>query len=342
MRKTSSLLGVALCFLLAAAVNTRGAGVEEQNLGTLKSITFQKYEKGLEVNLEIEGAYIYQFLELVNPSRLAVDISPINRILAELYYEVNEFGLTGIRTGQYQPYVVRVVFDFAEQIINYRIGKTEKGIRIIFSPEAIEERKEEPVRRIEPRKPEKVRETEFVEEIKKEKFLNTMIGVSLGSYTLSSDRFGEVYGTGGSSIYGFHLSRILFSRQSFHLGLSLEARLFSKTGASTVTLEEAKFTLKPTSLALRGFYETKFIILFVGAGLDSYVYKEESAIHSTSGSVMGNHIQAGAFLRIPQLDSLRLKVFYKTTKVTTTEDEIEVDLGGKEFGVSLSFWFNLF
>jgi hypothetical protein len=132
---------------------------------------------------------------------------------------------------------------------------------------------------------------------------------------------------------------------SFQFDISAEARLYQKTGAATVSQEEAKFSLKPIiSIAPRLLFHTKYAILFAGGGIDFYSYKEESSLYGTAGSISnsasGSHFQAGIYLIPPTIEFLRIKLYYKFTKVKALENEIEVELGGNEYGVGLCFGFN--
>ncbi|MGB8953143.1 MAG: AMIN domain-containing protein [Candidatus Aminicenantales bacterium] len=323
---------------------------EGQSFAVLKNLSYVKTDQALDVVIEIEGVYVYQVFELSNPLRLAIDFSPVNWILSNLYYEIKEWSLLNIRVGQFHPYIVRVVFDFSDRILPYEIQQLENGLRIILSPEGtktikiispVQEQRPQP----EPQKiappPAPVPSPMPV----REDLLNTMIGISVGSYKISDERFQEVY-PGSSAIYGFHLSRVLFSCQDIDFDLSLEAKIFSKTGASTVTLEESKFSITPISIGARCLWNSKYLILFVSIGKDFYSYKETSLLYPSpgyiEGNASGNYFQGGAYFRIPGLDALRVKLYYKSTKVLTTENEIEVNLGGNEYGVCLSYGFNLF
>jgi outer membrane protein W len=171
-------------------------------------------------------------------------------------------------------------------------------------------------------------------------FFNTTVGFLIGTYNSPDSRFGEVYGDKTSLQYGLNLSRILFDIKGFQIDLSLEARALRRTGKATLSGDEAKFTMIPLTLAGRLQYRTKYIIPFVGAGLDWYNYKEESVLANTSGWARGYDIQAGLLIVVPGADYLRVKVYFKHTDVTATENEIDVKLGGSEYGIGLSFGFN--
>ncbi len=171
-------------------------------------------------------------------------------------------------------------------------------------------------------------------------FYNTTVGFLIGTYKSPDSRFGEVYGDKTSLQYGLNLSRTLFDIKGFQIDLSFEARAFRKTGKATLSGEATKISMIPLTLAGRLSFPTKHIIPFVGAGIDWYNYKEESVLANTSGWATGNNYQAGVLIVVPNAEYLKVKVYYKYTNVTATENEIDVKLGGSEFGVGLSYGFN--
>lgn len=325
-----------------AVVSSWGA----KDPAVLKSISYQKLDKGLEVTILLEGPFVFQTFTLTNPNRLAIDFSPVEKIEADLYYEVNALGVTSLRAGEFAPQIVRVVFDFSDQILAYEIKKIEGGIVVRLSTEEPKvpvtgKEAQKVAAEVKQRVAEAVRE----EAAPKENFYNTMIGFSVGSYKIPDARFAEIYKDEASPIYGLNLSRTLVSLGNFQFDISAEARLYQKTGAATVSQEEAKFSLKPIiSIAPRLLFQTKYAILFAGGGIDFYSYKEESSLYGTDGSISnsasGSHFQAGVYLIPPTIEFLRIKLYYKFTKVKALENDIEVELGGNEYGVGLCFGFN--
>jgi len=323
----------------------------------LKSISYQKLDKGLEATILLEGPFIYQAFTLTNPNRLAIDFSPVEKIEAELYLEVNAMGLTSLRTGEFAPQIVRVVFDFTDQILAYEIKKIEGGIAVRLSteePKAAVAVKEAPqvAAKVKAQLAERVREE--VQEVQKEGFYNTMIGFFVGSYLIPGEDFKAVYknekGEVTAPIYGLSLSRTLVSVGNFQFDISAEARLYQKTGHATITGEEATFTMLPMiSIAPRLLFQTKYALFFAGGGIDFYHYKEKSTLlpvdlypdQSISNSASGSHYQVGVYLIIPKLESLRVKLYYKNTTVTATENKINFELGTKnEYGIGISYGFN--
>ena len=350
MKRQITILASAIVLLSMVGLSVWAA----EDPAVLKSISYQKLDKGLEATILLEGPFIYQAFTLTNPNRLAIDISPVEKIEAELYYEVNAMGLTSLRTGEFAPQIVRVVFDFTDQMLAYEIKKFEGGIVVRLSTEelkaAVEVKEAPPVAaKVKAKPAERVRE-----EVQKEGFYNTMVGVFVGSYLIPGDDFKAVYknenGKVTAPVYGLSLSRTLVSVGNFQFDISAEARLYQKTGHATITLEEATFTMLPMiSIAPRLLFQTKYALFFAGGGIDFYHYKEKSTLlpvdlypdQSISNSASGSHYQVGVYLIIPKFESLRVKLYYKNTTVTATENKINFELGTKnEYGVGLSFGFN--
>jgi len=345
LKRALRFIPLALGFLFFLSY-TFGLEYEKKEPSILKSIHFQKLERTLEVSVAIDGEFIYQLAELSGPLRLVIDLSPVNQILCPPTTDVHDFGILRIRTAIFQPFIARVVFDFQDQLPNYQVSRTEEGLKVtlekVLKSGAMQAPAEE---RMPPVAKEKVSELPGRVKVVPENFFNSTIGFSLGSYRISDERYQEVY-PGSDGIYGLSLSRVIFSSQRLDFDISLEARTFSRRGASTVTQQESKFTLTPLSAAARCLVRTKYVIFFLGMGADYYRYKEESDLYPApgyvSGSATGGHIQAGIYFVFPKMSSLRAKAYYKLTRVLTTENEIEANLGGQEFGLGLSFGFSIF
>ncbi len=352
----------------------------------VKGVEFSKSDTGLEVSVQITGAFSHKAIVLSSPNRLVIDVSPTQRIKAGPAKEVNAFGVKAIRVGQYKRQVSRVILDFSGDVPPYDIQKTKTGLVIMItgapqaaaSPAPVQKEKTvepaqaappepkpaeaakpaakapEPVRPaaqpaapapkpVEPTKPAPPAAPTAPEATKPAGppgFYNTTVGAMAGSYRSDSSRFREIYGSGTSVQFGLNLSRTLLYYGGLQLDLSVEARLVSKTGKSTLLSQETKIKMYPISLAGRLLYQTKYVIPFVGYGADWYSYKETSSLASTSGSASGDHFQGGLYVIIPGMESLRIKIYYKYTRVTAREKGIDVKLGGPEFGLGVSYGFN--
>ena len=352
----------ALAAVLVISLSVAGWAPEAEP-AVVKGVGFVKSEAALVVSVLIEGGYMHETHVLTGPDRLVVDISPAGRIEALPSYDVNAFGVKAIRTGQFKPRVSRVILDFSGPVPVYDIQKTASSlvIRIAGDPRAAETAavpaapaqpaaQDKPAGEAEPAPRAGVRapvapaaaepQVASTEPAGEPVVYNTMVGVMGGSYKNNSARFGEVYGTGTSLQFGVSLSRTLVNVSGFCLDVSGEARLVSKTGKATLSGEEAKISIYPLSLAGRLLYQTRYIIPFVGYGGDWFNYREKSALANTSGWASGDHFQGGVYIVVPGMENLRVKVYYKYTRVKANENEIEVKLGGPEFGVGVSFGFN--
>jgi hypothetical protein len=247
-------------------------------------------------------------------------------------------GIRGIDVEKIEPETVRVTFDLTEDIQGFRIERTETGATVVLTVE--EEVKPVEVKEEIPKEEVQVKEMEEREEPRFPPLKNTRFGVILGKYTVSDDLFDQIFGASGA-IYGFELSRVLWSHKNLNFALSFDVRRFSRVGSSTVSMEETKFSLVPLTFSGIFLVNTKHVVPFIGAGLDIYNYKEEIATQEISGSATGLHFKLGLFFKIPKLESLSVKIYLKGTSVTAKEEDVEIDLGGFEFGVGLSFSFDV-
>jgi len=307
--KTPSFFAlVTFLFFLASPSSALGA---RGNVALLKNIDFQKFGETLEVTIEVEGEFHYQASEMENPSRIVFDLLKVNKVQTLPSYEVRKSGVERVRTGQFLPLIARVILDFQERKPFYRITQIKKGIKVDLWLE------EELAKRIE----------------------DSMIGLILSSYHISSEDYQQIYG-GGGTILGLDLSYMFLTRENLQACLSLEVRSYSKTGASTFTQEETRLSLRPISLAGECLIQTKTVVPFFGLGLDFYHYAEKSDIYEASGSALGYHIQGGLYYQIPKLNYLKIKVFIKMTKAVARENDLEVNLGGREYGLNLTYSFN--
>ncbi len=171
-------------------------------------------------------------------------------------------------------------------------------------------------------------------------YYNTTVGILLGTHKSPDSRFQEVYGSGTSLQFGIDLSRNLVDLHGFQVDLSLAARSLSKTGQATLSGDEAKLSMVPLTVGGLLLYRTKYVIPFVGGGGDWYHYSEKSVLANTSGWAGGYHYQGGLYIVVPGADYLRIKVYYKYTKVTGTANDISVELGGPEYGIGVGYGFN--
>jgi len=174
-----------------------------------------------------------------------------------------------------------------------------------------------------------------------EEMENTLLEVFSGIYNIHDERFKRIY-QGSGFIYGFGLSQKVYCSKQHNLFLSLDFKFYSKKGKSTFTEQETKLTLKPISFG--GFYlfARKSIFPFAEVGLDYYPYKEECDLHSTSGSAWGFHLKGGILIPLPALSQLKIKLYLRYSKAKTEENNLEVNLGGIDYGLGFVYGFDQF
>ncbi|MFB0565079.1 MAG: hypothetical protein ACETWK_05305 [Candidatus Aminicenantaceae bacterium] len=178
--------------------------------------------------------------------------------------------------------------------------------------------------------------------VKKESELmkNTIICIYTGYYDIRDDRFKSIY-TGRGHVWSLGVSRRVFTLSQHQIFIFLDFRFFSKKGKSTFFKEDTKFLHRPISLGGAYLFVTEIIIPFAELGVDYHFYREESTLHTTSGSALGFHGQCGMFIPLPGIESLQLKLYMRYSRAETTKNELKAELGGFEYGIGLAFGFNI-
>ncbi len=172
-------------------------------------------------------------------------------------------------------------------------------------------------------------------------FRNMTFALFGGSYSNPSPDFKDIYGGRTAVQFGLNLTRTLLRVGGFQVDATFELRTLSKSGKSTVSAEDTMLSLTPISVGGRLLYQMKYVMPYLGFGADFYRYDEKSSLADTSGTANGAHFQAGLYVLVPKFDFLRLKFFYKYTKVTAAAKAFEVGLGGPEYGLGLAVGFNV-
>ncbi|MDW3228210.1 MAG: AMIN domain-containing protein, partial [Acidobacteriota bacterium] len=99
---------------------------------TLKEMSLSKDGDKLSVQLKIEGTYSVEASFLPAPPRLVVDLTPMPRIQIPSYTQIDDIGVLDVRTGQFTPETVRVVFDLSQNVPAYTIVQNVEGLKISF------------------------------------------------------------------------------------------------------------------------------------------------------------------------------------------------------------------
>jgi len=324
---------------------------QEAEARAIENIEFQSTENRVEISIEYEGDVDFESFMLFRPNRLAIDLPGIERVSSSPSVDVNEMGITSIRSAVYSPGVVRVVLDFAEKIPQYKIEDSENGLKIFFWKDkaadsiAVEEVEAEPPTTaplVPKTSPQEVEEEKEKKPAKTdEKMRNVGVGVSVGYLALQDEVFQEVYGNGGV-YYNAELSFVLpFSTR--YLDVWTGVSQFQADGESTVFKEGTRLKMTVFSLALRYLIKSTKLTPFFGLGLDYYSYKETLPegfiVPSVGGYDLGFHVQGGVYFRI--IPGFLAKLLLKYNSAKTTENGIDVNLGGMEYALGLIYRFNL-
>jgi type IV pilus assembly protein PilQ len=84
-----------------------------------------------EVVIQVDGNVTVKDFALANPHRVVLDITGAKQGLALEFSDIRRGGVAGLRVGQYQRDIVRVVIDMTQRV-NYQVEQTDDGIRISF------------------------------------------------------------------------------------------------------------------------------------------------------------------------------------------------------------------
>lgn len=352
-----------LCFVLLVISGFLNAYQETSN--ELVNISFQKTDQQMEVMIETRGDVSYESFSLLNPNRLVIDFFGIEQVTSPALLEINEMNITSIRSALNRPGVGRVVFNFTEDFPSYEIKDTENGVVVLFWTQMLEPREKkkevekprgeaeeviEPVEKKEEKIPVDVDKTEPKKEVipgmerkagMRDERKKMTLGFSAGYMALQEDAFRDVYGEGGLYFRGEYSFLLPIDIESFDVWTGVS--FFQKDGTSTITEEELKLKMTTFSFAVRYLKEMSRFTPFAGIGLDYIVYKETYPegfiIESVGGSTLGFHGQVGTYIDV--MPRLAFKAHIKYNIAKTTENEIEVNLGGIEYGASIVFRFNL-
>ena len=90
-----------------------------------------------EVIIHVDGDVNVKNFALANPHRVVLDITGAKQGSALQFSDIKRGGVSGLRVGQYQRDIVRVVIDVTQRV-NYHIEQTAEGIVVTFpNPEGL-------------------------------------------------------------------------------------------------------------------------------------------------------------------------------------------------------------
>jgi hypothetical protein len=127
LKKTTALV----CLIAALAV-LAAPRLSAQNVGTLRDVTFSQAEGKTVFLIKVDGEFTYETSLLTMPRRLVVDLTPVEKISAAPYLQVNASGVVSVRSGQFKPRTARVVFDLTDEDFVQNISASEHGLIVSF------------------------------------------------------------------------------------------------------------------------------------------------------------------------------------------------------------------
>jgi len=130
MKKIRLVVLIVFC-VLSAGGSSYGVSRSAQ-VSDLQEIAFVKAGAVVEVSVLIRGEFSNDVFRLTEPERLVFDISPIQTISAARQTEIHWGGILRARTGKFKTEVARLVFDLETAAVNYRIDRTDAGLKITF------------------------------------------------------------------------------------------------------------------------------------------------------------------------------------------------------------------
>ncbi len=132
--------------LIAAAGLIAAPRLSAQSAGTLQEVTFSQAEGKTVFLIKVDGEFTYETSSLTMPRRLIIDLTPVDKITAAPFLQVNASGVTSVRVGQFKPRTVRVVFDLNDQDFGQSVSASQGGLIVSFLLEAVKPAAQEPVR----------------------------------------------------------------------------------------------------------------------------------------------------------------------------------------------------
>jgi hypothetical protein len=292
----------------------------------LKAVSYGRREGQLKVDIQIDGEFYYRSVELREFSQLILDFWPVPLISAESLENINLSGLRKIAVRKVGPKTARILLDFSGMLSSFKIDRKDDGLSITFL--SVEEKVRAP------------------EAVPKKKIIYPPIEsmaatFSFGPYEVFDQLYNQIY-VGNTLMFGFELSRIFARNDNHNFGVVLGANYYKDKGSSTLTQEEATFTLIPYYFCVEYLWNQEEVIPFVRLGLNIMSYKEKSEVHEVSGSSVGPQIALGIYIKIPEIEQLRLKFYFMWMGATAKEEDVDINIGGIEAGLGITFGFDLF
>lgn len=360
-------------FALIAVFSFFTTPLTAQGSSELQKIQFTKTGSRLVVQIEVPGLLQYKNFSLTNPNRFVVDLYQVKRFFCDPFIDVDYMGVKNIRVAKFQSSITRVVFDLAESPPVNSIKEIPEGLLIVFWGEGLEEKKplEKPIEKIAPKPAEKIVrkviqpekkilskekeqekavEAEKVTQIEEEpkpltqeeeqapekKEISISMGILGGYHFMHSSHYQDIYGKSIISVGGETIVKFPVGKND-RIGVALGFIYIKDDGSGNYA--ESRLKITPLSFSVLYFKEIKDFSPYLGFGAD-YIYFSENSPESYdapiySKKIWGYNIQVGASMKLAS--SLSLKVYAKYNNAKFKEGQLNINIGGNEYGLGLLF-----
>ena len=147
----------------------------------------------------------------------------------------------------------------------------------------------------------------------------------------SEEAFRDIYG--GGLMYGGELSIRIWKG----LGVWLGGGYLSREGELTFTKEETNLEIIPLGGGLKYTLAVKPFQLYLGAGLNYYLYKESNPIGDVSDRGLGYTARIGSYIKVIKGFLIDLYLNYSYCQLLPAD--FEINIGGLEAGIGIGYSF---
>ena len=170
------------------------------------------------------------------------------------------------------------------------------------------------------------------------------IGGYFEGWTINDKNLKSFFGSGQRNTWGFEAS----VHTRYNIDVWYTYRQYSDDTATPVYGNADLFKINANSFGLI-YRPFRWSVLepFIGAGAEFYSYSEtiegQTDLKPTHGNASGVHFQTGVYINVTKF--LSGKLFFRLNSVNETlaqplpDGTTKLDLGGKEFGITLLFRF---
>jgi len=369
---------VTLCILFYVPVEGK---TQENNIIELKSLKVDEANNKLIFTLSLNELVKYEFFTLTNPNRFVIDLYNVEKVSAQNINDIDKLGCVGVRIGKFSPVITRVVFDFKNNIPEFRVNTQNSTLIVAFGGEEAVQ-KESPIAEHEKNEIDKNKETinqkssneqKEIRAVKKKESINKEIQpISQSNLSLAKSRDlsttsplrlekkGLFISIGsGVAFFSDQNFKTLYNNYSFNgrgilgyffplttkenLAISVEVDYLNDKGKTSYTKEEIELTLIPVILKVSYLRQISRFYPYISLGADYTYYREEYPGDFPITSTTGGKLGINFELGIlvRTIDNIYIYPYYKLKSLNIQENEINVNLSGNEIGLGLMFKIDL-